>query len=454
MPSRSLQTQLFRVQLGTALVFLTIALVFCWRMTLVDQAIERHVALTAQMNVLHHVIEVADMAPDEAASAEKREHLRSRIYRHLESLAPPLDPATLDLANLAGRALRSGGEEARRLRERRTEAEQRYEDLELAARDAEVDYRAQLVWVGIAWASILVLPLVLAAWPLRLSREVIAAIHRLGGKVELGRRTGDARGVSIDRSDEVGRLGTAIDEMFRTLRQREEEASLARQLWREQQKLGDIINIIGGIAHEIANPLSIILASLEAQNRPCATCTMDGGEASPVREGLSRIHALLQDLTAFTTGDHDVDMVDVNGVIRGVLRIIQLDDRLRASRFEASLEQTLPAVRFSSPLLTLVMFSMMSDTASVLHGTQGELRVVTTADGETLSILARARRTDAAAAVVPDREPGQAADEESSTLVSMSRVVQAYGGTLTAEPDDISARAYRLSLPLHGSGGE
>lgn len=445
MATHSLQTQLFRAQLVIALLFLTGTLVFCWRMILVDQAIEQRIRLGAQMNVLHHVIEIADVG---AADGAERERLRSRMLERL-GLSSHLDRETLDLANLAERAARTGGEDAVRLGERRSDASRRYEDLERAVHQVEADYRRQGTWAAIAWSMILVLPLVLATWPLRLSQGVVAGIRRLGEKVELGRRTGDGQAVVIDRLDEVGELGAAIDEMFRTIRQRDEELTLARQLRGEEQKLSDIVNVIGGIAHEVANPLSIILANLESKERLCDNCEVDVGETSPIREGLSRIHALLRDITAFTSGDYDVDMVDVNGVTRGILRIVCLDERMRSSRVESVLDPDLPAVTFSAPVLTLVVFSMISEAASVLHGASGELHVITTANADALTIGVTARR--ASETLAPARQaPSPACD--SSTLVSMGRVLQSHGGILSVQTSSPVEHSSTLSLPLRGPG--
>ncbi|MFN3076809.1 MAG: hypothetical protein ABT940_08030 [Alphaproteobacteria bacterium] len=447
----SLQTRLFRGQLITALLFLAGALIFCWRMIVLDQTIERHMGISASLRLLHLVIESADFVSLGTNDPARTKRLRVRVDDITGSVSQ-LDGLALELAALADRALRVGDVDSVRLRERRAEAVRRHEELEMAARLAEEAYRRQMLWVGVSWSMILVLPLVLVAWPLRLSREVIAGIRRLGLKVELGRQTGDCRAVLLDRKDEIGLLGEAIDGMFRTLKEREHEITHAGRLHQEQQKLGDIVNIVGGIAHEIANPLSIVVANLESENERCDTCAFNLDEASPIREGLYRIRALLRDITAVSSGEADVDMVDVNAVIRGILRIICLDDRLRSSRFEAELDPALPAISFSTALLTLVVFSMVSDTAATLHGTQGSLGVVTMTAGDVLSVEVTARRQSTAE---PERHGATLEGPVgSSILMSMSRMLEAQGGALTAQWLDQRTRLTRLSLPLNGQEGD
>jgi signal transduction histidine kinase len=445
----SLQATLMRVQMATVLIFLAGATVFGWRMTMVDLSIEDYFNVTNRLRLLRHVDDVAvltDMGMDEA----HRLRLRSRWAEDLKHVGV-LDPRTEELARLAGRALQDPQAGGPALRAKRAEIAVLHQQADGSTLEAQERYRSELPWVAIAWSTILVLPLVLAWWPLRLSSHVIDGIGDLGLKVEVGRRTGDSRAVPIQRSDEIGALGLAIDEMFADLRRREAEARLARQLEVEQQKLADIVSLTGGILHEVANPLSVILANLDClQPEPGGDghATITGEELGGIREGLHRIQTLLRHVMEMSSGDDDIGLVDVNSVVSSVFRIIQLDDRVRSNRFSADLDPALPAVPFSRRALTLVTFSLLSLGTAVLREHKGTFAISTRSCADTIKLCVTiSRRQDVFAEQAKDPFLELPEIAEYSTLCSLIRVVRSYGGDLLVFDMSADSREFQLLVP-------
>ncbi|MBX9634883.1 MAG: hypothetical protein K2X44_07860, partial [Magnetospirillum sp.] len=258
MNAPSLQARLARVQLITVLAFLLGATVFCYRMTTMDEIIEQHFAIAARV--------------DEAAE----------------------------------RAVHMGASQA--------EVVHSWTQLRRTADEVERRYRSERTAAAIAWSVILALPLVMTFWPMQLSRSIVGAIGLLGRKVQAGLVAGDSASVKIERRDEIGILGAAIDDMFADLHRREAEARLAQHLEIEQERLTDMVSLTGGIAHEVANPLSVILANLDCIEGVDGHACLSFSELDRIREGLQRIQDLLREVTAFSAGDDGIGLVDVNAV--------------------------------------------------------------------------------------------------------------------------------------------
>lgn len=437
MARRSLQSILLHLQLATMLLFVAGAAIFCWRMILMDQAIETHFETSRKMSALRHAGDLLDaIATGRKAEAEA---LRRRMRTEFADVAVP-DGRTSSLIHAADKAVHEQVLPRAGVIAVRAEVASAIEELGGQMDEAEAAYRAQLGWAAFAWSIILALPLALAFFPLRLSAGVIDGIRRLGRKIEVGRESGDSTSVAILRQDEIGSLGIAIDETFAALRKRESEAALARQLHTEQQRLTDIVSLTGGIAHEIANPLAVMLANLDLFE-----------EASPqvanIREGLERIETVLRDVTAFTSGDEHVDAVDLNSVVGSVYRIIRLDDRLRMAQFTANLDSDVPAVRFSRAVLTLSVFSLMSQAAAIIRDAKGAMAVSTRVEGDEVWVSILASRHGMPCEPNPNATLGIESAELHSTLNSTSRVLKSAGGDLMVLTMDGDLVEYRLRIP-------
>lgn len=435
MAAPSLQTKLLRMQLATMLLFAVGAAIFCWRMIVLDQAIEAHFDAGRQIAALR----VADTLIEAVAAgrAAEAETLRGRMRSAFAAVTEPNGRASA-IVHAADKAalLSPGGAEAIR-----AEAAQVTDLLQEELDAAEAAYRAQMVWAAFAWSVILVLPLAVGFFPLRLSAGVIAGIHQLGRKVELGRRQGDSRTVPILRQDEIGMLGRAIDETFDALRRQEAEAVLARQWRREQERLADMVNLTGGIAHEIANPLTVMLANLDQIEETIP-------QVAGIREGLERIQTVLRDVTAFTSGDEHHDTIDVNAVVGTVYRVLRLDDRLRNVQFGAQLDPGIPAVTFPRAVLTLSLFSTLSQACSLIRETKGTMVVGTRRDGGDVWIFIRAHRADG-----DGNEWWNSIDSNSSVNVTR-RVLTSAGGDLVVRVEGgiVAELSLRIPTVLPGSG--
>lgn len=445
MAKRSLQSKLLRIQQATMLLFVAGAVLFGWLMIAMDETIHTRFETVREIQVVRRAASLLDAVLAGRAAETQGERVRMRT--EFQALTQP-DGRTSAIIHAAEKALSDPTLPRASLLGVRGEIVKLLNALEDSALEVEAQYAVQRLRVAALWAVILVVPLGLAFFPLRLSAGVIAGIRQLAHKVGVGQETGDASHIVIDRDDEIGDLNRAIDDMFAALCRREQELAVARQLRTEQEKLSDVVSLTGGIAHEVANPLSVILANLDMMDDGSGRLTP---EIASIREGLERIQELLRDVTAFASGEEQVDLIDVNGVVNGVFRMVRLDDRVRTAHFTTNLDASIPAVSFSRTALTLSLYSLISLAAAIIRETKGALMVSTLADTDGVTIAIWSSNRGIPCIKDPHVTLPLVGGEVLSTLSSMNRVLKGFGGTLNVLASDSDVREFRLHIPRGGA---
>jgi signal transduction histidine kinase/DNA-binding response OmpR family regulator len=169
----------------------------------------------------------------------------------------------------------------------------------------------------------------------------------------------------------------------------EERDSEVRRL--QSEKLASIGMLAAGVAHEINNPASFVLANTEAlggllrlmedklRNDLAAARKLGLKEllfeamaiVQESKEGMARIHRIVRDLHAFSRIDHDpTGSTDVNASVESAITMLRNELRYRA-QVERILEATRP-VRASSARLGQVFLNLILNAAHALK--EGELK--------------------------------------------------------------------------------
>ena len=128
--------------------------------------------------------------------------------------------------------------------------------------------------------------------------------------------------------------------------------------------------LAASVAHEINNPLTYVLVSLDLIDRLLKTMPVDGAGAGRMHEylatartGIDRIHSITQDLRTFSRPDDSVRVsVSLVEVVRGLLRLSLKEAEARA-RLELDLSDT-PRVLANEARLAQVVMNLI---ANALH---------------------------------------------------------------------------------------
>jgi len=190
----------------------------------------------------------------------------------------------------------------------------------------------------------------------------------------------DARG----RAVRVGAIVTDVTER-RAMRERLAMAD----------RLASVGTLAAGVAHEINNPLTYVIANLEFLARQLAGLRDAGGEAGRLaasslealeeaREGAGRVRAIARDLRIFSRGDEEaMGAVDVRQVLESALAMAANEIRHRA-RVETEWG-AVPPVRGSAGRLGQVFLNLVVNAAQAVpvgDARRHRIRIATRREGD------------------------------------------------------------------------
>ncbi|WP_224243367.1 ATP-binding protein [Hyalangium gracile] len=249
--------------------------------------------------------------------------------------------------------------------------------------------RAALVTSGALLPVMILLGYLVAAGfvrPIRSMARIADAIAR-GDRVALSQ-------LPADRVDESGILArafqrllrqehenqamleTRVEERTRELQKANEELALRlRQLADAQEqlvqsrKMAAVGQLAGGVAHEINNPLAVILGFAQGMERRVPEKDpLRLPVTSIVREAL-RCKNLVQELLTFSrTGKKNFESVDVNALARSTLVLIEARAKTQGVKLITEFADGLPTLQANKTQLQQVLVNLGTNALDVMKG--------------------------------------------------------------------------------------
>jgi signal transduction histidine kinase/CheY-like chemotaxis protein len=233
-------------------------------------------------------------------------------------------------------------------------------ETELAQAEARQRYNRamrRLEGVAAAWLVSGALLLFVVGWDMR--RRVLVPLRKLDAAVrDLGRGEWTPA-PPPEGDDEVATLSRNFNEMAQALRDR---AARHAQLVAAGE-------LLAGVAHELNNPLQAIRASAELN---AGSDTRRASEWRRVLKQATRAAKLVTDLLKFVRPSRrQARLVDVNGVAREGLDLIEFQYRADGIRVELELQEQLPPVHADPDELLQVVVNILGNAHGVLEGHTG-----------------------------------------------------------------------------------
>ncbi len=339
-----------------------------------------------------------------------------------------------------------------------------------------------------------------------LVRDLVAPIRALEARADEMARGELARPVPPSgEADEIGRLTFAFEEMRRALRdklrttesvnvdlerevRRRTEALEARnaelretleKLRRAQddlvrtEKLASMGRLVAGIAHEINNPVNAVintLGPLQDLVPRLAAAAGAGGEGAAgralvaeaedmlavIERGATRTKAIVQALHNYSRGDEatvrDVSLArsieDSLGLLRHRLKnvrvVIEGDPESRITGYPGQIDQ--------------VLMNLITNAAQALGEAGGEIRIVTTTDGDDVVLTV----TDDGPGIPPEILPRifdpffttkDVGEGSGLGLSIVHGIVERHGGRITVHSARGRGTTFKVVLPRHAAAG-
>ena len=250
----------------------------------------------------------------------------------------------------------------------RAAADQRQQHLTLARHyiDGSTVTIATLAWIGIT--SIGALALLFFA---RLAGDIATVRARA-----LAILTGDrSAGKPLARSDELGELGDAVDNLAATLARRERELAVERRHVMHQEKLATIGSMAAGVIREIGNPIAAIdgyaRALLEAQQAGPTPAPQppEAGGVQTILQETARLIAITREINQLAAAPAaQWQLASVNEIVKQGLALLRYEPRLEDVKVTTTLDAQLPAVNCCADRLVQLLINLVINAADATAG--------------------------------------------------------------------------------------
>ncbi len=182
--------------------------------------------------------------------------------------------------------------------------------------------------------------------------------------------------VSLARmSDKLREDKDAIDNYVKSLEESNRQLQLAQDQVIRSEKLSSVGRLAAGVAHEIGNPIGIILGYVEILRQQIS----DGPDTNEPLERLEkevmRIDSIIRELLTFSRPSTlHLQPIQVNSVIQEATTIISHQKGFQNIKLKLSLEESLPVIMADERLLQQVFINLFINAMDAM-GDGGELSV-------------------------------------------------------------------------------
>ncbi len=173
--------------------------------------------------------------------------------------------------------------------------------------------------------------------------------------------------VPVVRDDELGRVTTHFNQMTRVLRDRAEE----------QGRFAAAGELLGGVAHEVNNPLMAIASHAELRLADGNLPAEQRNEMQSILRQAQRAAKLLRGLLRFVrAGEKRTAAVNMNDVVRSALDLVSYRFSIDEITIEGRLDPELPTVVGDANRLEQVIVNLLSNALDALRSVKPPRRLI------------------------------------------------------------------------------
>lgn len=216
-------------------------------------------------------------------------------------------------------------------------------------------------------------------------------VHRdalvLTRAVEGFRLEGPVPALPVDRRDEIGVVARSVKQMMERLRKLHREHLGLLERFREVDRMASVGIVASGLAHDINNPLSGLLVSLERLARDPGNREKAQAYLPSMMEAARHIREVLQNLLTYVRrqryAEEPVPLAEAFGKAR-----LLVEPRLGAGVvLEADIPEDLPPVRFDPSCLLQVLLNLLLNAADAMESRRGRITAEARREGTRVRLV-------------------------------------------------------------------
>ncbi len=318
---------------------------------------------------------------------------------------------------------------------------------------AEADRILTRNLAGLGLVAVLAL---VAAWfgsdlfVLRRVNALVAAARRLAAG-NLGARTGLPH-----EEGELGNLARSFDEMAEALQRREEEIQQQREALLQREKLAAMGSLVAGVAHELNNPLSIVMGHADLLRETLRSGPV-AAQAEAITRAAERCARIVKNfITLARQHPPERQRTDLNRVVREAVELLVYPFRVDNVEVALDLAEDLPILWADPHQLQQLVVNLLSNAHHAMRETPLPRRLTLTTRHDPTRGRASLEVADTGPGIPPEirsrifepffttKPPGQGTG---LGLSLCDRIIEGHGGTIRAESTPGKGTIFRVELP-------
>ncbi len=294
--------------------------------------------------------------------------------------------------------------------------------------------------------------------------ELMAEIDARNG--EINRLNSALAGANARASEVLAELAIRKEQLEETLVQLKDEQrvrALVEDRLIQKQKLEALGTLAGGVAHEVNNPLTLVMMNAQILSEHITDET-DAERLEEILDSGNRIARVIRGVQSFATSEeYGIEPVSVHDMVEDTLPLLEGNSRKSDGRVTVDVPEVLPVLECRKPQVQQVVLNLLKNARDALQRSKlapYERRIHISAQsieaegGETFVRISVADNGGG----VPPGTSHRVFDPFYSTKnqvygaglgLSVSyRIAQSHGGSLSLDADTEGWTIFHLDLPL------
>lgn len=273
----------------------------------------------------------------------------------LENLAKTVMDPNMDLISIVLSKIQNQNQELalhlQQLQNQRAELNQAYQ----VASD-----KASMVVLAVVVISILICSLACFKFFSQLAMELEKALKQIS-RLVAGETLPE---LQTKRKDEVALLFQGVNQISQELRKRDQQLAFGRYSYFNQVRGESLRHLVGGLIHEMGNPI----AAIKGLNDELLRETADNINCQLIDQQISQLEKLNNDLVSFASGsEYSTELVNLCELVQQYSYILNFDERWHRIKITVNFASNIPAVHASREQVNLLLNNICDNALTALQ---------------------------------------------------------------------------------------